>query len=696
MTNSQRGGLLAVLGTAVVLIGIGASEVRLGFGVAGDVAIGLLVFTAMALGYGYLIATVVRFAHEYFTEQRAFIYGFLFAGAALMGVLAGLGVVRLLAAAVLFTAGWWGATIATFVAPDRRGLGRRPYLLLSVSVLLTLAVVNSAIAPFSRSEAAREVRDVPRLVDAGPLAVSELRYGSGADARRDDRYGSDAAIATPRVDLTAVLPGHHGVRRFVHARYWGIDIAAAPVNATVWLPAGTDRVPVALLLHGAGTEESSELGLAYLAEPLASHGIAAVGIDANFLSGPWIQEGDGAVAARERLVLAHLAALDSLDRDPRSPLAGRVDRSRLILIGHSRGGEAMTAVAMNHGRLPATAVPTVGVDSALRVRAVIALSPTEGLLLPNGRDLRLENISYLLIRGSQDADVPPEAGAGQYSRITWADDSTDFKSAVVIEGANHSQFNARWNRRDIAPPLGWLLRDEPVLDGRLQRELAAATVLAFLEDVLDEQPGSYRHFQSRVDDFSARSGVPIRRRIASARSAMLESFETDADPFRADRPGIAIAGEGFGIWREWQRRRTGNTMVQLVWPAQRDSARYTMTATSDRAAPAIRRGSELVFAAVGQSGEQDIRVEVETRDGRRTSAVVHVDADPEFSQRSQRYRSQLLEGQLVLGTFPSLHTYSVPLDSLGDGALLRTVRFVTPAGRPGAVMLDDIGIRPPQ
>lgn len=136
-------------------------------------------------------------------------------------------------------------------------------------------------------------------------------------------------------------------------------------------------------------------------------------------------------------------------------------------------------------------------------------------------------------------------------------------------------------------------------------------------------------------------------------------------------------------------------MVQLVWPAQATAARFTLSVGAGAPAPVIRRGSHLVFAAVGQSGEQDVGVEVETSDGRVSAATVHVSADPEFSQRAQRYRSRLLEERLIIGSFPSLHTYSVPLDSLEDGAVLRQVRFVAPAGRPGAVMLDDIGLRPP-
>ncbi|MBX3134091.1 MAG: hypothetical protein KF689_11990 [Gemmatimonadaceae bacterium] len=695
MTNAQRGALLAVLGTAVILVVVASYRVRLGFGPVGDVLIGLTVFAAMAAAYGILLASVVRFAHRFVTAQRAFILGILFAAAALLGVLAGLGPVRTLATAALLSAGFWGATIAALRAPDRSGPGRRPYVLLAISVLLTVALVNSAFAPLTSAAPDVPATRVLGLVTPGDVAVSQFRYGSAGDARRDARYGAEAAVRTAAVDLTPVLPGHHGLRKFVHARYWGLDVAASPVNATVWVPQGSERVPLALLMHGAAVEESSEEGLAYLGEQLASHGIAAVSIDANFLSGPWIREGDGAVAARERLAIAHLVALDSLDRDPRSPLAGRIDRSRIALIGHSRGGEALTALAANRGRILATPVPSAGFDSTFRFPAIVALSPTEGLLLPNGRDLVLNGVSYLLVRGSQDADVPPEAGAGQYSRVAWIDGSAQFKSAVVLEGGNHVQFNSRWGRRDVALPLGWLLRDDPVLDGAVQRELTTATVLAFLENALAARPDGYRRFQQRVDDVSAASGVLIRRRIASAQGTMLETFERNADPFRGDRRGVQVSAEGFSIWREWRRRRTGNAMVQLVWPAQATAARFTLSVGAGAPAPVIRRGSHLVFAAVGQSGEQDVGVEVETSDGRVSAATVHVSADPEFSQRAQRYRSRLLEERLIIGSFPSLHTYSVPLDSLEDGAVLRQVRFVAPAGRPGAVMLDDIGLRPP-
>ncbi|HRN54125.1 MAG TPA: hypothetical protein PK788_11550, partial [Gemmatimonadaceae bacterium] len=528
MSNAQRGAALAVIATALTLVTVACLKVRLGFGVVGDVLIGWTAFAVLTVAYGSLISLVSHLVRRFLTVERAYIFGGLFAGAALLGVLAGFGVARLLAGAILYTAAWWGATIAALLARDSHGPGRRPYVLLTISFVLTLGVVNVAVAPLQAEAGDASDRPVLRFLPPARTEVTQFRYGSGDDARRDGRYGSEAAVRTAPVDLASLLPNQRGIRKYVHARYWGIDLAAAPVNARVWLPQGTERVPLALMLHGAGVDESSEDGLAYLGEQLASHGILAVSIDANYLSGPWIREVDGAVAARERLAIAHLDALDALDRDPRSPLAGRIDRSNVVLIGHSRGAEALTALAMNRGLILATPVPTLGVDSTLRVRAVVALSPSEGLLLPNGRDLALEDLSYLLIRGSQDADVPPEAGSGQYTRVTWARPSEDFKSAVVLEGANHTQFNSRWGRRDIPPPLGWLLRDDPVLDGRLQRELTLATTLSFLEDVLAGGPGSFRHFEEQVDTLAALSGVPIRRRIQSARSTMLASFERDA------------------------------------------------------------------------------------------------------------------------------------------------------------------------
>lgn len=695
MSNAQRGAALAVIATAMMLVTVACLKVRLGFGPVGDVLIGWTAFAVLTVAYGSLISVVANIVRRFLTVERAYIFGGLFAGAALLGLLAGFGVAKLLAGLILWTAAWWGATIAAFFARDRHGPGRRPYVLLTLSIIVTLGVVNVAVAPLQAEPDDASERPVLKFLPPVRNAVVDFRYGSGDDARRDGRYGRDARVRTAPVDLTMLLPNQRGVRKFVHARYWGIDVAAAPVNARVWLPEGTERVPLALMMHGAGVDESSEDGLAYLGEQLASHGILAVSIDANFLSGPWIRESDGAVAARERLALAHLDALDSLDRDPRSPLAGRIDRQNIVLIGHSRGAEALSALAMNHGLILASPVPTIGLDTPLSIRAVVALSPSEGLLLPNGRDIALEDVSYLLVRGSQDADVPPEAGAGQYTRVTWPGSRTDFKSAVVLEGANHSQFNARWGRRDIPPPLGWLLRDEPVLEGRLQRELTIATTLAFLEDVIAERPGNFRHFQAQVDTLSTLSGVPIRRRIQSARSTMLATFEQDADPFHGDLPGVQLEAQGFSSWREWRRRRTGNSMVQLVWPAQADSARFTLTLAEGSAAPTLGRGIQLAFSAVGPAGPQEIHVVVETQDGRRTAATVRVAADPEFSQRAQRYRSRFLEQQLVLGTFPSLHTYVVPLDALGGLGRLRRIQFVMPAGRGGALVLDDIGLRPP-
>jgi hypothetical protein len=70
---------------------------------------------------------------------------------------------------------------------------------------------------------------------------------------------------------------------------------------------------------------------------LASHGIVAATIDVNFLNGFNFGENDG----RAIVHLEHLKQFRTWNNTATHPLHGKVDLNRILIVGHSRGGEAV-------------------------------------------------------------------------------------------------------------------------------------------------------------------------------------------------------------------------------------------------------------------------------------------------------------------------------------------------------------------
>ena len=95
----------------------------------------------------------------------------------------------------------------------------------------------------------------------------------------------------------------------------------------------------------------NDRGYAYLGQNLASHGYTVVSLDQDQLM--YYQDGQASGMHQRRLLIA--AALDMLTKANAEPLAddantnvgdrlvGKLDLDRVGLMGHSRGGDAVTS-----------------------------------------------------------------------------------------------------------------------------------------------------------------------------------------------------------------------------------------------------------------------------------------------------------------------------------------------------------------
>lgn len=216
-----------------------------------------------------------------------------------------------------------------------------------------------------------------------------------------------------------------------------IDFANGPNKGRIYYPAEDDgtgvafskrlaalgRMPLVVMAHGnhdAGVP--NYLGYEYFQADLAKMGFVAMSVDCN------AQNGMGysvtIIQRRADLIIGAIALTQQLDADPTSVLFGRVDFSRVGLMGHSQGGEAVVLV------------PEVIGLPGVTIRSVIALAPTEGgatQRTPTGH-------AFMTILPAADGDVWPNDGAIYYDRAI----PSPFKSQLFVHFTNHQFYNRQW------------------------------------------------------------------------------------------------------------------------------------------------------------------------------------------------------------------------------------------------------------
>jgi hypothetical protein len=198
------------------------------------------------------------------------------------------------------------------------------------------------------------------------------------------------------------------------------DGSGAPFNKRL---AALGRVPLVVMAHGNHDPGvSSHLGYDFFQADLAKMGFVAISVDCNAQNGMGYSV--AIIEKRADLIIGAISVLQQLDADATSVLFGRVDFSRVGLMGHSQGGEAVVLV------------PEVVTLPGVTIRSVIALAPTEGgatKKTPNG-------YAFMTILPAADGDVWPNEGAIYYDRAV----PSPFKSQLFVHFTNHEFYNRKW------------------------------------------------------------------------------------------------------------------------------------------------------------------------------------------------------------------------------------------------------------
>ncbi len=216
-------------------------------------------------------------------------------------------------------------------------------------------------------------------------------------------------VVTP---TSSAATGPRPLVLFLHGRhpYCYVPGKKQDFGSGAWPCAGKER------------EIPSHLGYDYLQRRLASQGYSTVSVRVNGINAQDDALTDGGADARARVVRAHLAHWAATRPDP------QVDLDRVVLVGHSRGGEGVNRASLQ-----------VPLDAPYRIVGQLLLAPT---------DFGAQTAPFVptvTVLPGCDGDVSDLQGQ-QYtdlSRGLVAGD-TSLKSSVYVAGANHNWFNTEW------------------------------------------------------------------------------------------------------------------------------------------------------------------------------------------------------------------------------------------------------------
>lgn len=362
------------------------------------------------------------------------------------------------------------------------------------------------------------------------LSISLILSGCGGDSSSDNpppAAKTEPDPITNTVAADAATTGAYGVseNEYQFGRMTVVDNKngdsyETDIHGYIQYPEGeAGPFPLVLFLHGRhgtcydgrGIDDDdcenpipSYRGYQYISENLASHGYAVISVDANDIndhdSGP--SNGDTGALARAMLVVRHLdefRAINQAGGNGLDNLMGKLDMSRIGIMGHSRGGEGVNQTVLYNRAQP----------EPHNITAVFALAPTDY------NTQTVSNVNFLSLAGYCDGDVEDLMGNFAYDTSRYAVDNDPYaKFQLIPMGANHNYYNTVWTN-DTRPD-DWTILDSDGDDpwcgenaagnGRDTPELQQAHGLFFIASFFryfiggEEEFGAYWNGQTPVPE----------------------------------------------------------------------------------------------------------------------------------------------------------------------------------------------------
>ncbi|MGG3841025.1 MFS transporter [Paenibacillus thiaminolyticus] len=620
----------------------------------------------------------------------------------------------------------WGATLYKLIKGGYKYATRTKKISALVLLISTTAVIGLA-GYWTLHDGEAQVRGVhlkelktaaryqnkllANPAEEGTYKVKTRTYGSKNSYRT--QFNQPDSLVTQPVDGSAFVQKWSSLR----TKTVGFGPDAMPLNGLVWYPEGDGPFPLVVIVHGNHLmTEYSDPGYDYLGQLLASRGYIFVSIDENFLNAsPWddmfmFSALEKENPARGMLMLEHLKTWKAWNQDRTNPFYQKVDMDHIALIGHSRGGEAIT-IAAAYNKLGAH--PDNGnitFDYNFHIRSIISIAGTDLQYRPSGKPMPVDDVNYLALQGSHDMDVNSFRGSSQYHRTRFRGQGEFMKAAVYIYGANHGQFNRVWSRGD-GVGLGNQLFNLKQLMPREEQETAAKVLISSFLDATLKNKKEYRAvFQ---DLGYAKQWLPDTMYISDyndSRTMLIASFDEDIDVRSTTLPGGKLIGDNLQEWKEERvKMKFGEDLysaVQVGWDRSKNpkAASYSVVlpekgldlAEHDSFVFSIADKSERKNASY-QDGLLDFTIKVEDTNGNQASLPLSHIAK----------LIPMIEGKLLKAPFansgdikePVFQNYGFPLSDFTqvnaqfNPQLLSKVSFEFDQTETGAVLITDIGIR---
>jgi hypothetical protein len=261
-----------------------------------------------------------------------------------------------------------------------------------------------------------------RLLDVDPGEPGRWKVRTSDYALPDIRVPDFRVPVEVRGHVVAPVsaPGARPLVVLLHGAHSTCYVAETKSLDTIWpCPAGATEVP-------------NHLGYRYLQRLLASQGYVTVSLSANGVNGQEfdLAAEDWGMTQRSALVRFHLrrwAAWSAGQGQFGERWVGRVDMQRVLLVGHSRGGEGVARAAID---TPA--------DAPWKVAGQVLLAPTAFGLQQAPYVPTISVLPYC------DGDVVWLSGQLQVDLGRDVVRDPALRSAVMVMGANHNFFNTEW------------------------------------------------------------------------------------------------------------------------------------------------------------------------------------------------------------------------------------------------------------